>query len=141
MPLNLAYTYRTTFTPPNFLLYYSYSYSTRYGVEGYSSADARRLVLLNHFRKNAGVTDPRVIELLLDNARMEIEETMQQWKQKPHIMALLEPEVQPVDPWEPEEYQRLCVHTSEPTSSCALGAVLRFTRGWISCAAHSPLGL
>jgi len=81
----------------------------RYGVEGYSSADARRLVLLNHFRKNAGVTDPRVIELMLDNGRMEIEETMQQWKQKPHIMALLEPEVQPVDPWEPEEYQRLCV--------------------------------
>lgn len=85
------------------------AFPNRYGVEGYSSADARRLVLLNHFRKNAGVTDPRVIELMLDNARMEIEETMQQWKQKPHIMALLEPEVQPVDPWEPEEYQRLCV--------------------------------
>jgi len=67
------------------------------------------LILLNCFRKNAGVTDPRVIELLLDNGRMEIEETMQQWKQKPHIMAILEPEIEPVDPWEPEEFQKLCV--------------------------------
>ncbi len=72
-------------------------------------ADARHLVLLNHFRKNANVTDPRLIEMLLEKARMEIEETTQQWKQKPHIMALLEPEVEAADPWDPEEFVRLCV--------------------------------
>ncbi len=78
-------------------------------MEGYSHADARRLILLNHFRKNANVTDPRLIEMMLEHARMEMEETNQQWKQKPHIMALLEPEVEAVDPWEPEEFRRLCV--------------------------------
>ena len=81
----------------------------RYGVEGYSHADARRLILLNHFRKNSAVTDPRLIEMLLERARQEVEETNQQWKQKPHIMALLEPEVEAVDPWDPEEFRRLCV--------------------------------
>ena len=78
-------------------------------MEGYSHADARRLILLNQFRKNGSVSDPRLIEMLLDHARMEIEETLQQWKQKPHIMALLEPEIEAADPWGPEEFRRLCV--------------------------------
>ena len=60
------------------------------------------------------MSDPRLIEMLLERARQEIEETNQQWKQKPHIMALLEPEVEAADPWDPEEFRRLCVARAGP---------------------------
>jgi|APCry1669189665_1035243.scaffolds.fasta_scaffold72504_1 NADH dehydrogenase (ubiquinone) 1 alpha subcomplex subunit 6 len=41
-----------------------------------------RHMLLLQFRKNSEVTDPRIIELLLQRAEMELEETREQWKQR-----------------------------------------------------------
>jgi tRNA-dihydrouridine synthase len=37
--------------------------------------------------------------VMLARAAMEVEETMQQWKQKPHIQQILEPVVEPADPY------------------------------------------
>ena len=64
---------------------------TMYQVEGYSVSDARHMILLNHFRTQSGVTDPRMIERLLAKAKMEMEEVMQQWKQKGHVQFMLSP--------------------------------------------------
>eukprot|EP00938_MAST-03A_sp_MAST-3A-sp1_P003216 g3216.t1 len=46
--------------------------------------------LANAFRKNADVKDPRVVHLMVQKGYMELEETLQQFKQKSHLMNLLE---------------------------------------------------
>lgn len=55
-----------------------------------------RSAIRYHFRKNSHLQDGRVIGLLLAKGYMELEETLMQWKQKTHLMRILEPiELQP----------------------------------------------
>ncbi|GLD91871.1 hypothetical protein PINS_up000404 [Pythium insidiosum] len=49
-----------------------------------------RLAIQALFRKNADVKDPRVVDMLIKKANMELEETLMQWKQKVHLLTLLE---------------------------------------------------
>lgn len=52
-------------------------------------SDARKAIQ-NLFRENAHVKDPRAIDMLVTKAHMEVEETLMQWKQKTHLLTLLE---------------------------------------------------
>ncbi|KAE8999334.1 hypothetical protein PF011_g14670 [Phytophthora fragariae] len=52
-------------------------------------ADAR-LAVQALFRQHATVKDPRVVDMLITKANMELEETLMQWKQKVHLVKLLE---------------------------------------------------
>ncbi|KAF0682692.1 Aste57867_25210 [Aphanomyces stellatus] len=49
-----------------------------------------RLAVQAFFRKNADVKDPRVVDMLITKAGMELEETLMQWKQKAHLQTLLD---------------------------------------------------
>uniref|UniRef100_A0A7S2XV13 NADH dehydrogenase [ubiquinone] 1 alpha subcomplex subunit 6 n=1 Tax=Fibrocapsa japonica TaxID=94617 RepID=A0A7S2XV13_9STRA len=49
-----------------------------------------------HFRKSAHVKDERVIDLLVAKGYMHVEEATMQYKQKTHLMSIL-------DPWELSE--------------------------------------
>ncbi|OQR86403.1 hypothetical protein ACHHYP_10576 [Achlya hypogyna] len=49
-----------------------------------------RLAVQAFFRKNAEIKDPRVIDMLISKANMELEETLMQWKQKAHLVTLLD---------------------------------------------------
>ena len=48
---------------------------------------------LLQFRRNAAVADPRIIDMILAKGEMEFEETLQQWKQRGHLLNLLNPEL------------------------------------------------
>lgn len=73
-------------------------------------SEARHMLLLHYRKASAAVpNDPRIVEMLLERARQEYEETMQQWKQKGHLMAILQPELAAPDVWtDEEEFFRRC---------------------------------
>lgn len=62
-----------------------------YQLEG-TPADLRRMVMLQ-FRRNGEVADPRIVDMLLTKSEMEFEETLNQWKQRGHLMYQLDPEL------------------------------------------------
>ena len=43
-----------------------------------------------HFRKSAHIKDPRIVDMLVVKGEMDLEETLMQYKQKPHLMRILE---------------------------------------------------
>ena len=49
-----------------------------------------RSAITYHFRKNHSLQDGRVIGLLIAKGYMELEETLKQWKQKTHLLRILE---------------------------------------------------
>lgn len=49
-----------------------------------------RLAVQALFRKHENVQDPRVVDMLITKANMELEETLMQWKQKVHLTQLLD---------------------------------------------------
>lgn len=55
----------------------------------YAVAEMRHLLNIL-FKKNAHLTDPRVIEMLVVRGEMEMEETLNQWKQRGHLLDILE---------------------------------------------------
>lgn len=42
------------------------------------------------FKRNKAVQDPRVVDMMIVKAEMELEETLNQWKQRGHVLDLLE---------------------------------------------------
>jgi len=52
----------------------------------------------NAFRKNADIKDPRVVHIMVQRGYMELEETLQQFKQKSHLMNMLEANKNVKDP-------------------------------------------
>lgn len=42
------------------------------------------------FEENAYVRDPRVVEMLIEKGYMELEETLLHYKQRPHLMKILD---------------------------------------------------
>lgn len=60
-----------------------------YDIVGMGEGNLRRHIR-NHFYDHAHVQDDRVINMLLEKAYIDLEETLLQYKQKNHLMLLLE---------------------------------------------------
>ena len=49
-----------------------------------------RAAITWHFRKSSHIKDPRVVDMLVVKGEMDLEETLMQYKQKPHLLRILE---------------------------------------------------
>uniref|UniRef100_A0A7S2XS79 Complex 1 LYR protein domain-containing protein n=1 Tax=Attheya septentrionalis TaxID=420275 RepID=A0A7S2XS79_9STRA len=49
-----------------------------------------RAAVRSHFERNAAIKDDRVLEMLVERGYMELEETLLQHKQRPHLLRTLE---------------------------------------------------
>lgn len=49
-----------------------------------------RKVIRGFFEGNAYVRDPRVVEMLIEKGYMELEETLLHYKQRPHLIKILD---------------------------------------------------
>ncbi|KAI0052409.1 hypothetical protein FA95DRAFT_1601784 [Auriscalpium vulgare] len=48
-----------------------------------------RTAIRQRFEKNRYITDPKVVDILIQKSRVEYQETMNCWKQEPHILGIL----------------------------------------------------
>ncbi|TDL26876.1 NdufA6 NADH-ubiquinone oxidoreductase 14.8 kDa subunit [Rickenella mellea] len=53
-----------------------------------SPAEIRRVVR-RQFENNRYISDPKVIDVLIHKGRLELQETLNCWKQEPHILGIL----------------------------------------------------
>ena len=60
-----------------------------YDIVGMGEGNLRRHIR-NHFYSHSHVQDDRVIAMLIEKAYIDLEETLLQYKQKNHLMLLLE---------------------------------------------------
>lgn len=60
-----------------------------YDIVNVGAEDIKRNIR-QHFYKNAGVKDSRVIDMLLEKGYMDLEDTLLQHKQKSHLMLIIE---------------------------------------------------
>lgn len=54
-----------------------------------------RAAIQKHFRRNSYVRDNRVVSMLIDKGYMEFEETLLQYKQRTHLLKVLEGYIAP----------------------------------------------
>lgn len=50
-----------------------------------------RAAIQHHFRRFASLQDPRAINMMVSRGYMELDETLQQYKQRPHVLRILKP--------------------------------------------------
>jgi hypothetical protein len=69
-----------------------------------------RAAIQHHFRRFDQLQDPRAINMMVSRGYMELDETLQQYKQKAHVVRLLKPYHH--DEERPSDFLSKCVKLS-----------------------------